>query len=208
MRRRIAGIAVAGTAALLAASATAQAATLSVAGNKSCYRAGDSLILSGTGFTPNGPVSVTLQGRDLGTLTADATGNISSPLSIGNLHGVDTRTLVASDATNPAITATTSFLGSALTVGVRPRNGTAGRKLRISASGFTTGKRLYAHILRRHYRRNVLIGKLKGPCHTLKVRKRVMGAATPGGAYTVQFDTKKRYSKKTKVWFRFSVTVT
>ena len=208
MRRRIAGIAAAATAALLAPAAAAQAATLSVAGNRACYRAGDSLILSGTGFTPNGPVGVTLQGRDLGTLTADAAGNISSPLNIGNLRGVDTRTLVASDATNPAITATASFLGSALTVGVRPRNGTAGRKLRINASGFTTGKRLYAHILRKHFRRNVFIGKLKGPCHTLKVRKRVMGANTRGGVYTVQFDTRKRYSKKTKVWFRFSVTVT
>jgi hypothetical protein len=205
MRRGIAGVA---AALALAAPAAADAATLSVAGSKSCYRAGDSLILSGTGFTPNGPVAVTLQGRDLGTLTADASGNISSPLNIGNLRGVSARTLVASDATNPAITATASFLGSALEVGVKPRNGTAGRKLRISASGFTTGKRLYAHILRKHYRRNVFIGKLKGPCHTLKRRKAVLGAGTPSGVYTVQFDTRKRYAKKTKVWFRFSVTVT
>ena len=45
---------------------------------------------------------------------------------------------------------------------------------------------------------------------TAKPPKRiaVLGAGTPSGVYTVQFDTKKRYSKKTKVWFRFSVTVT
>ena len=206
MRRRIA-VSVAAAAVALAAPAAAQAATLSVAGNKSCYRAGDSLILSGTGYTPGAPVDITLQGRELGTLTADASGNISSPLHVGNLSGISKRTLVATDGANPANTATAQFLGSALTVKVKPRNGSAGRKLRINASGFTTGKRLYAHILRKHYRRNVLIGKLKGPCHTLKVRKPVMGGGTPAGVYTVQFDTKKRYSKKTKVWFRFSVTV-
>jgi hypothetical protein len=207
MRRRIA-VAVAGAAVALAVPAVAQAATLTVQGNKACYRAGDAPVLSGSGYTPNGPVDITLEGKSLGQIAADASGNISSPLTIGNLRGVGSRTLVASDATNPAITATTQFLGSALLVTVKPRDGTAGRKLRIKASGFTTGKRLYAHILRKHYRRNVFIGKLKGPCRTLKVRKPVLGATTPNGAYTVQFDTKKRYSKKTKVWYRFSVTVT
>jgi hypothetical protein len=207
MRRRIAG-AVAVAAVVLAVPAAAQAATLSVAGSKACYRAGDTLTLSGTGYTPNASIDITLGGRSLGQLTADAAGNISSPLSIGNLRGVDTRTVVASDTTNPAITATAQFLGSALLVTVKPRDGTAGRKLRVKASGFTTGKRLYAHILRKRYRRNVFVGKLKGPCRTLKVRKRVLGAGTPRGVYTVQFDTKKRYSKKTKVWYRFRVTVT
>jgi hypothetical protein len=207
MRRRIAGAVAAAAIALVTAGA-AEAATLSVAGNKACYRAGDALILTGTGYTPNAPVDITLEGRSLGQLAADAAGNISSPLTIGNLRGVSTRTLVASDTTNPAITATAQFLGSALIVTVKPRNGTAGRKLRIKASGFTTGKRLYAHILRKHYRRNVFIGKLKGPCRTLKVRKAVLGGGTPNGVYTVQFDTRKRYSKKTKVWYRFRVTVT
>jgi hypothetical protein len=207
MRRRIAVPVTLAALTLLGASA-AEAATLSVAGGKACYRAGDSLILSGTGYTPGTPVNITLQGRSLGELTADASGNINSPLQIGNLRGVSRRTLVASDTTNPAITATTQFLGSALVVRVKPLNGAAGRKLRVSASGFTTGKRLYAHILRKGYRRNVLIGKLKGACHTLKVRRRVLSAGTPNGVYTVQFDTKKRYAKKTKVWYRFRVTVT
>ena len=207
MRRRIAGP-VAAVAVLLLGASAAQAATLSVAGNKSCYRAGDALILGGTGYTPGAPVAITIEGRQLGTLTADAAGNISSPLRIGNLRGISQRTLVATDATNPAITATTQFLGSALIVKVKPRNGAAGRKLRISASGFTTGKRLYAHVRRKGYLRNVFVGKLKGPCRTLKVRKRVVSGSTPNGVYTVQFDTKKRFSKKTKVWYRFRVTIT
>ena len=192
----------------LVAAAPAQAATLTLVGSKSCYRAGDTLTLNGAGFTPGGQASITLEGRDLGVVPTDAAGNFSAPLSIGSLKGVSTRTLIATDAANPANVGQAQFLGSSLGVTVRPRNGGAGRKLRISASGFTTGKRLYAHIRRKGYLRTVFIGKLKGPCHTLKKRKRVLSAATPNGVYTVQFDTKKRYAKKTKVWFRFRVTVT
>jgi hypothetical protein len=206
MRRRIA-VPIAALAMGLTGASAADAATLAVAGNKSCYRTGDALILSGSGYTPGAPVDVTLEGRELGTLTADAAGNIGSPLTIGNLRGIDNRTLVATDAANPAVTATTQFLGSALLVKVKPHNGAAGRTLRISASGFTTGKRLYAHVLRKGYRRTVFIGKLKGPCRTLTARKKVLSAATPNSVYTVQFDTKRRYSKKTAVWYRFRVTV-
>jgi len=191
----------------LVAAAPAQAATLTLVGSKSCYRAGDTLTLNGAGFTPGGQASITLEGKDLGVVPTDAAGNFSAPLSIGSLKGVSTRTLIATDASNPANVGQAQFLGSSLGVTVRPRNGGAGRKLRINASGFTTGKRLYAHIVRKRYRRNVFIGKLKGPCRTLKLRKRVLPASTPTGVYTVQFDTRRRYSKKTKVWVRFTVTV-
>jgi len=207
VRRRVV-VPVAALAALLLGASAAEAATLTVGGGKDCYRAGDALLLGGSGYTPGGLVNVTLEGRQLGTLTADAAGNISSPLQVGNLRGVSQRSVVATDATNPALTATSQFLGSSLLVKVRPQSGAAGRRLRLNASGFTTGERLYAHVKRKGYLRNVFIGKLKGPCHTLKVRKRVLTRATPNGVYTVQFDTKRRYSKKTKVWYRFRVTVT
>jgi hypothetical protein len=205
MRPRMAAVLVAAVA--LVAAAPAQAATLTLVGSKSCYRFGDTLTLNGAGFTPGGQASITLEGKDLGVLPTDAAGNFSAPLNIGSLKGVSTRTLIATDAANPANVGQAEFLGSALGVTVRPRNGGAGRKLRLNATGFTTGKRLYAHIVRKRYRRNVFIGKLKGPCRTLKLRKRVLPATTPTGVYTVQFDTRRRYSKKTKVWVRFTVTV-
>ena len=206
MRRR-ATVAALAAALTLVAAAQAQAATLTVAGAKSCYRLGDALIVSGSGFTPNGPVNFTLDNRSLGSLTADPAGNVSAPLTIGTLRGVRIRTLIATDATNPANVGTAQFLGSALSVTVRPRSGTAGRLLRIGAAGFTTGKRLYAHVVRGRYRRNVFIGRLKGPCRTLKARRGVLPAGLAAGRYTVQFDTKRRYSRKTKVRVRFRVTV-
>lgn len=206
MRRGATAVALTVALALVVA-VPAEAATLTVVGSKSCYRAGDALILTGSGFTPGGQANVTLDGQDLGAVPTDAAGNFSAPLNIGNLNGVRTRTLIATDAANPANVAQAQFLGSALAVTVKPRNGAAGRKLRINASGFTTGKRLYAHVLRGKYRRNVFIGKLKGPCRTAKVRKRVLPAGLSPGIYTVQFDTKRRYAKKTKVWVKFRVTV-
>jgi hypothetical protein len=205
--RRGAAVAAAAAALALAAAAPAQAATLTVAGTKSCYRVGDALIVSASGFTPGGPVNFTLDNRSLGTLNADASGNLSAPLTIGTLRGIRTRTLIATDATNPANVAQAQFLGSALRVSVRPRHGAAGRLLRLKASGFTTGKRLYAHVRRKGYRRDVRIGKLKGDCRTLSVRRRVLPSGLAAGVYTVQFDTKRRYSKKTEVRVRFSVTV-
>ena len=191
----------------LTAATSAQAATLTLSGSKDCYRAGDQLTLTGTGYTPGAPVNVVLGELALGSVAADAAGNFSAPLTIGTLKGVSTRTVTATDAVNPANVGVAKFLGSALAVKVRPRTGQAGRRLRIGASGFTTGKRLYAHALRKGYRRNFFIGRLKGPCRTLKVRRVVLPASTPYGVYTVQFDTKRRYSKKTKVWVKFRVTV-
>jgi hypothetical protein len=206
MRRATATAALA-IALALGATASAQAATLTVAGSQSCYRLGDALLVSGSGYTPGAPVNFTLDNRDLGTLNADAAGNLNTTLSVGNLSGVRTRTLIATDATNPANVGTARFLGSSLSIGVRPRNGAAGRKLRIKAAGFTTGKRLYAHVVRKKYRRNVFIGKLKGPCRTLTKRRQVTPGGLAAGVYTVQFDTRRRYSSKTKVRVRFSVTV-
>jgi hypothetical protein len=202
-----AAVAAAAAALALAAAAPAQAATLTVSGTKSCYRLGDILDVTGTGFTPGGPVNFALDSEELGTLTADASGNLSAPLTVGTLSGIRARTLIATDASNPANVAQAQFLGSALRVRVRPLNGPAGRLLRLKASGFTTGKRLYAHVLRGKYRRNIFIGKLKGDCHTLSVRRRVLRRGLAAGDYRVQFDTKRRYSKDTDVRVRFSVTV-
>jgi hypothetical protein len=195
---------------VLVAAAPAQAATVTLSGSKSCYRPGDALALAGTGFTPGGQVNFVLGNVNLGALQADISGNLSSTLTIGvnSFTGVGRRTLTATDDTNPALTASAQFLGSALAVRVTPKNGAAGRKVRINATGFTTGKRLYAHIVRKRFKRNVFVGKLKGPCRTLKTRKRVLPAGTPSGVYTVQFDTRRKYSKKTKVWVQFTVTVT
>lgn len=195
--------------ALLVVAASSEAATLTVVGDESCYRPGHVLLLSGTGFTPNQQVTLRLDNEDLGSVTADPAGNISSPLSIGptSFRRVGTHKVVATDTTNPAIVAEARFRGSPLRLSVRPSNGVVGQRSRIKAAGFTTGKRLYAHVTRKRFRRNIPIGKLKGPCHTLKVRRRILPAGLAAGAYRVQFDTRRRYSPRTSLFVSFRVTV-
>jgi hypothetical protein len=51
------------------------------------------------------------------------------------------------------------------------------------------------------------IGRLSGACRKLSVRKRVFSSRTSTGTYTVQFDTRRHYSSKTVVRYRFSVPV-
>jgi hypothetical protein len=203
--KRVAGVLVA--AFVLAAPAAGQAATLGIGPAKPCYRTGDNVAMLGGGYTPGALATVALDNQPLGQLMADATGAIGSPLRLGTLRGVTTHTLTVVDTANPANVGTASFLGSAVSVRVRPANGRAGRPKRIRATGFTTGKRLYAHVRRGRYRRNVRVGKLRGPCHRIKARRIILPAGLRTGRYRVQFDTRRRYSPKTKVKVGFRVRV-
>ena len=194
-------------AALLAVPASAHAATLTLAPAKPCYRSSESVVMAGAGFTAGAGASVSLDGQSLGTLTADAAGNFGSPLRFGGFRGVRRHSLTATDSANPANLGSISFLGSALTVRVRPAQGAPGRRLRVRSTGFTTGRRLWAHILRRGFRRDVRIGRLRGPCRRGNTRRRIFRQNARAGVYTVQFDTKRRYSRRTAVRVRFRVTV-
>ena len=209
MRARV--LAAAGAAvAVLAAPAAANAATLGVIPQKACYRAGENVLIGGSGYTPNGTVQVNSDGRAVGTANSNATGAFSGALQLGVPSGERLKTYTAIDTTTPASTGNQASLQlrvSRLGVSVKPNSGRPGRVVRIKARGFTTGKTLYMHIVRGHKRLNRRVGKLKGACHKLSVRKKVFSRHTRTGTYTVQFDSKRHYSKKTKVKIRFSVTV-
>jgi hypothetical protein len=190
-----------------AAPAAAPAATLAVSPAKACYISGERVTLSGTGFTPGALANVALDGAAVGPVPVDTTGNFRTGFRFGSLRGVRARTLTATDSASPANVGSASFLGSVLSVRVWPADGRPGRRLRIRATGFTSGRRLWAHILRPGFRRNVRIGRLRGPCGRASVRRRIfMGDAAPG-RYKVQFDTRRRYSPRTRVRVRFRVTV-
>jgi hypothetical protein len=204
MRAKLCAAAVA-AAAVLAAPAAAGAATLGVLPVKPCYRLGESVLMGGSGYTPNGGIQVNANGRVIGLLAADGAGNLAASLKIGVPTGL--KTYSAIDTSNTANQASTQLRVSRVAVSVKPKSGRPGRVLRIKARGFTTAKTLYVHILRGKKRLNRRIGKLKGACHTLSVRKKMFSRHTRAGTYTVQFDGKRHYSKKTKVRARFHVTV-
>jgi hypothetical protein len=195
-------------AATVVAPASASAApTLAVDPVKDCYSTGETVDLLGGGFTPFGPVDVSDGSGSLGTLDSDAGGAISSPLTLGYDSGRVTFT--ATDMTTAGLAASTSLLVSAPDVTIRPRNGPAGRRVRITAKGFATGPTLYAHVRRRSTGRvrNVRIGALAGACGKTSVRKRIFPSGAPSGSYLVQFDTYRRFSRGRDVWVRFTVKV-
>jgi hypothetical protein len=193
--------------ALLVLPAVAGAAAVGVLPAKSCYRSGESLLIGGTQYTPNASVRITSDGAFIGSVTTDQNGAFQGTLRVGQRSGERSKTYTGTDLTNPANVASTTLRVTALDVTVRPRSGRPGRRVRVRARGFTTGTRLYAHIVRRGYRRNVRIGRLKGACRTLSARSRIFRRGTRPGRYTVQFDTRRRYSSRTAVRIRYSVVI-
>ena len=77
----------------------------------------------------------------------------------------------------------------------------------IKASGFTTGKTLWAHITKGKSKRTLKIGGLSGACGGLKTRKRLLPRNAAVGLHTVQFDTFRRYNPKQPVRYRYTVDV-
>jgi hypothetical protein len=193
----------------LAVPAVASAATLSADPVKPCYRSGETVNLAGTGFTPNVPsgVNVTRDGSAFGSLSTDALGNVAGRLNLGQDSGRRTTTYVAIDVTNPALTASLQLTVSAVEVNVRPKDGRPGRRVRIGATGFTTGKNLWIHVRKRGFKRDFRIGRLKGACKRLVAKRRVLPNGAAPGLYNVQFDTFRRYKKSRKVRVRYTITV-
>lgn len=187
--------------------AAAQAAP-SLTADRSCYGPGEPIQLTGAGFTASGPVALSADGQQLGVGTASPAGGFvytePAPVVDGKQR---TRTYTATDQTNIALTASAPVLVSALNVNVTPKQGNPGRKRRIKARGFTRGKTLWAHIKRGKKKRNVKIGKLKGACGVLSVKKRLFASDAPTGLYEVRFDTKRKYSTTARPQVSFLVSV-
>jgi hypothetical protein len=190
----------------LVAPATASAASLSV--DKTCYGPGEKIALSGSGFTPNGEVAVSVSGRQLGVTTANGVGEITvstgAPV-IKAKRRVDFYTAV--DQMNLSLAARAPVHLTSLNVKVTPKNGNPAKAKRVVARGFTTGKVLWAHVRRGDAKRNVKIGKLKGGCKTLNVKRKLFPANAKDGLYNVSFDTKRTYSAKKRPQVSFLVTV-
>ena len=188
-------------------------ASLSVDEAGPCYREQSTVHLLGDGFTQNGQVVFTRDGTPIGDpIRASAAGELFPRLILPGLVSGQTRlTYVATDQTNPALTAQVSLLVTATDVGLRPEGGAPHRLLTINARGFFGGSTLYAHVVRtgRHpgKARNLRIGRTRGSCKQVEARKRLFSKGTPPGKYRVQFDTFRRYESKREVKTQFIVTV-
>lgn len=184
---------------MLVAPSAASAASVGAVPAKACYRAGERITLNGAGYTPNQGVTITSDGTALGSSIATPSGTFSGTLTVGVASGEKVKTYAGIDQSNPANVGSVQLRISALTVNLKPKKGPPNRRFKIGARGFTTGKRLYAHVVKGRFRRTVKIGRLKGACHKVKARKRLFPENVATGLYRVQFDSKRKYSKRTKV---------
>jgi hypothetical protein len=187
--------------------AAAQAAP-SLTADRSCYGPGEPIQLTGAGFTPSGPVALSVDGQQLGTGDADPAGGFvfrdEAPVLAAKQR---TYSFTATDQTNLALTASAPVLVTALDVDISPKRGVPGRKWRIQARGFTRGKTLWAHLKRGKKKRNVKLGRLKGACGVLNVKKRLFASDAPTGVYDVRIDTKRKYSTTARPQVFFPVTI-
>jgi hypothetical protein len=201
-------LAVAAGVAALAVPSTASAAELTVSPQKPCYGSGEAVNLLGTGFTPLDSATVTRDGTLLGSLDTDANGAFNGVLTLAQNSGRRTKTYTAADGTNSTLTASAQITVSAVRVGLKPAQGAPGRIMTITASGFTTGPTLWAHVTRGRSKRTLKIGRLTGACHGLKTRKRLLPRDAAIGVHTIQFDTFRRYSRNRPVRDRYTISVT
>jgi hypothetical protein len=203
----IVSAALAASAAASAAPAAASAASITVDPVRSCYREQERVFLMAKGYTPNGMVDFTRDGNPVASLQASPAGEIHADLKLpGLIMGQSTLTYVATDRADPARTAQVSLPTTATDVRVKPETGAPNRRLTIRARGFKGGRTLWAHVRRTGRRgggpvrtRAVRIGRVKGPCWTVRARKRLFRRGTASGRYRVQFDTFRRYKPRRAV---------
>jgi hypothetical protein len=202
--------AVASVATALTVPATASAATLEIAPDQPCYGSGQTVSLLGTGFTPNlmSGIAVTKDGESIGSLTTDATGAFNGSLRLGQANGRRTSMYTATDTSNPTLTASDQITVSETDVGLRPKSGAPGRRVRIKAVGFTAGgERLWAHVTRNGKTRNRPVGKLKGACKGITKKRRLLPRNAKVGVYNVQFDAFPRYRRQRAQSVSYTITV-
>jgi hypothetical protein len=197
----------------LAAPSAASAAELTVSPQKRCYSSGESVNLVGSGFSPTTSagdpraVNITRDGTLVGSLDTNASGAFNGVLTLAQNRGRQTKTYTATDGADSSLTASRQITVSAVRVSLRPGSGRPGRRLRINASGFTTGKTLWAHVVKGRSKRHVKIGRLKGACGGLQARRRLLSHSAALGVYTIQFDTFRRYNPKRPIRDRYTITV-
>lgn len=147
---------------------------------------------------------MTDDGTAVGSAPTDAAGTAAAPFTFGRLDAVKSHTLTGSDGTT---TASTTYVGTTHQVATRNRRGKPGKKTKLRGYGFLFGPKAYMHVRGHGIRRNRFLARPQAPCGTFTVRKAFVPKTAPTGKYRVQFDARKRYSKKTRPRLRYRLTV-
>jgi hypothetical protein len=200
-------LAVAVTLATLALPSAAHAASLTTKPAKPCYRSGEKVHFLGSGFTPSGSVNLKRDETFIEPIPTDATGAFDAELGLNLDQGMQQRTYTATDVGNSTVSASVPVTVSAVGVALSPRTGSVSRRFRIRARGLTTGSTLWAHIVHEGSKRHVKIGTLRGACHNLRARRRLLSPRARFGRHRIQFDTFRRYRRDRAVKVAYTIRV-
>jgi hypothetical protein len=189
----------------LAAAAPAGASAAQIQTDEACYQDNTGTVaVSGSGFEPNQPYQVTLDGKALpgGTGTTDAAGGIAGSFPTPELPGnsVHAYTLgVVQGANLP----TTGFSVTPFLADFSPGSGDPKKlHVRFKVFGFALvdpSPTVYLHYVRPNgkLKRTIRLGRAQGPCGTIKrtARKKLFPFHAERGSWKLQFDTRKAYRK-------------
>jgi hypothetical protein len=186
--------------------------------DKPCYAPGDTMAFTGSGYTPNGPVtmfitSLSTQHSGAFDTAADAAGAIAGQAEAPEPGGyiddddwsskigatANDKTRLDAGAAPESAVGVTLFTLSRFEVQVDQPNGRlprAAKRMDVTAAGFTaqSGKPLYVHY--RHGRKTLKtfkVGRLHGACGGLDRRlSRGLPRGLPKGRYQLVFNTSRR----------------
>lgn len=215
------------TVALLFAALTTACGTAAVASaaaiqvNRPCFAdqddRADTVQLSGTGFTPDAPYRVLLDGRPLsgGAGRTDGAGNVAGSFAAPDVPTPARQHTFRLALQEGASAPETTFTVARLTASFFPATGPPSSLLiRFSVSGFglqgDAGPPVYLHYVRPGGRleRTIRLGMATGPCGALRTaRRRLFGFAARRGSWRLQFDTRRAYARGTRTAEFLSVTV-
>jgi hypothetical protein len=210
--RPLSAAALAVSAALAAVPSTASGTSPPAALDTSypCYSSGESALLSGSGFTPEGRVTLSAGGQQLIALDADLEGGFTVRVQMpAALFGTTRMRFTATDQTAPALSDGATLRIADTDVVVTPEIGAPRQLRRIRAWGFFGTAAVYAHVKRHGAKRarNIRLGAPRGACGVLDVQRRLFQHPPRPGAYTLQFDALRRYYPNLESSVRYSVGV-
>lgn len=191
---------------LLLVPAAAQGAALQT--DRTCYLQTDktTVTVSGSGFTPSRPYSVSLNGTALtgGPVAIDANGAMQGafePPSLGNDELQRTFTVAV---TSDALSASSVFTVTRLKANFTPSTGDPKKlKVRFSVAGFGLAMEhpdVYVHYITPagKLKETIRLGKATGQCGRIvrTAKRRLFPFTVPKlGKWQLQFDTSKRFTK-------------
>jgi hypothetical protein len=200
-------LAVAVAIASLAAPSAAHAASLTANPVKPCYRSGETVHFIGDGFTAGNQVNLSRDGIFVSSIPGDGAGRFDAALRLLEDQRREVRTYTATDSGNQGLSASVPVTVSPVNVALAPGTGPVSRLFRIRANGFTTGRTLWAHVVHKRSKRHLKIGRLRGACHDLRTRRRLLPKNARFGRHLIQFDTFRRYRANRAVKTTYSIRV-